>query len=87
MGEVALRLVLAPTHERHGRHRECGVKRWRTRAGVVIGWLVRACYRPRIVRVMLLPCHIGMCIPSAGTALGIYASKLWAVTASMLIGH
>ena len=53
----------------------------------MIGWLVRACYRPRIVQVVLLPCHIGMCVPSAGTALGIYASKLWAITASMLLGH
>ena len=49
-----------------------------------LAWLVRACYRPRLVQAMLFPCHIGMCIPSAGTALGIYASKLWLLLAGLL---
>ena len=51
-----------------------------------VTWLVETCYRPNTVRVLLLPCHIGMCIPSAGTALGIYASEAWHVTATMLLG-
>ena len=52
-----------------------------------IAGVMRACYRPRIVRTLLLPCHIGMCIPSAGTALGIYASKFWVLLAATLLGH
>ncbi len=52
-----------------------------------IAWVMRTCYRPAIVRVMLLPCHIGMCIPSAGTVLGLYLTKTWVLVAAWIVPH